>query len=89
MNREKVRILKGCRARNVSIGAATVLSVQLQGAEYGHSVRVVMHMPNNVNQVWYARHVNRLSDAVVNLNDGNPLHMIKVSTIRTIPSTEQ
>jgi len=79
----KVKIEKGCRARDVSKGAtAKVMSVEKMGAEYSHSVRVTLFFLNTFiagkTLVFYARHENRLADAVINLNDGNPSHSIQV-----------
>lgn len=82
----KVRIEKGCKAREVPKGlSATVESVTNLGADYGHSVRVVLKFRNGFiagkTLVLYARHENRLSDALINLNDGNPLHKIVVKRV--------
>lgn len=70
-------VAKGCAARGVVKGMrATVTAIELLGPEYSHQVRVQLSM-GIVRQSWYARHLNRLSDPVVNLNDGNPLHTIQ------------
>ena len=79
----KVKVEKGCAERGVAKNvSAEVVSVTLLGAEYGHQVKVVLRFLNGFSSgksiVLYARHENRLSDAVINLNDGNPLHKVKV-----------
>lgn len=53
------------------------LALNTMGAEYGHNVKVVLGFGGR-KVVFFARHVNRLSDAVIRLNDGNPLHVIEV-----------
>lgn len=79
----KVKIEKGCKARDVSKGAsAKVMSVEKMGADYSHAVKVTLFFLNTFlsgkTLTFYARHENRLADPVVNLNDGNPLHTIQV-----------
>jgi hypothetical protein len=79
-----VQIVKGCKRgwNDVHKGTiATVVAVQPLGADYGHSVRVVLEFCNLRCAVFYARHENRLADAVVNLNDGNPLHKIQIRAV--------
>jgi hypothetical protein len=80
---DTIRIVKGCRARELPGGATCrVIAVVPLGAEYSHSVKVLLR----VDSQWYssrlisfyARHPNRLNDAVINLNDGNPLHKIQI-----------
>ena len=72
-----VKITKGCKARDIDKGRALVVSVKEMGPEYSHTVRIVLGYKGR-NVAFYARHINRLSDAEVNLNDGNPSHTIKV-----------
>lgn len=73
-----VVVTKGCKARDIQKGSrGQVVAVTEMGVEYGHNVEVVLDF--GVRKVaFFARHVNRLSDAVVRLNDGNPLHVIEV-----------
>lgn len=85
----RVVIDKGCVARHVRAHtSATVVSVTELGPDYAHSVKVVLRFINGfqpgVNQSWYARHINRLSDAVINLNDGNPHHTIKIRVVKEV-----
>ncbi len=82
----RVIVLKGCRARDVQKGSgATVRSVTALGADYSHSVKVVLEFVNGRVLAFYARHTNRLSDSVVNLNDGNPLHKIEIRQAVHLP----
>jgi hypothetical protein len=79
----RVRILKGCKAREVSKGVtAVVKTVEPLGAEYAHAVRVSIQLLNGFGSGrtlnFYARHPNRLADLIVRMNDGNPLHVIEV-----------
>lgn len=73
-----VKILKGCKARDIAKGSAKIHDVIELGAEYGGGVRVLLDYKGRL-IAFYARHPNRLADAQVNLNDGNPLHNIKIS----------
>lgn len=77
-----VTIIKGCVARGLFKGGPYIVAdVSELGADYSHSVRVTLQQGNRrVNM--YARHRNRLSDPVINLNDGNPLHKIKIQKRR-------
>lgn len=71
-------MVKGCRERKISKGdRARVSEVLPLGAEYSHFVLVGLEMGSR-RVSFYARHVNRLSDATVRLNDGNALHVIEV-----------
>lgn len=79
----KVVIAKGCNARGVTKGAtAVVKAVEPLGADYGHSVKVTLWFQNSSlsgkTLAFYARHANRLSDAIVGMNDGRPEHRIEV-----------
>lgn len=75
-----VTIAKGCKARFLSKGTrAIVRDVTPLGADYGHVVRVVLALDSPTRLIaFYARHQNRLSDTIVSLNDGNPLHRIEI-----------
>jgi ribosomal protein L13E len=78
----KVKIVKGCSARDIRKGECfTVREIKELGADYSHSVNVVLVNVAGRVTVWTARHINRLSDNVVNLNDGNPLHKIQIKKI--------
>ena len=73
-----VRVVKGNVARDITKHSLwAVNSITNLGADYSHSVKVVLRRGNRVVS-FYARHQNRLADTVVNLNDGNPLHKIQV-----------
>lgn len=75
---DKVLIVKGCRARGISKGnVAYIVNIECKGAEYSHMVNVVLSLPGRCVSFW-ARNINRLSDIIINLNDGNPLHKIKI-----------
>ena len=79
----RVRIEKGCKAREIDKGTtAQVTKIEPMGADYGHSVRVVLTMLNGFKSgksfAFYARHMNRLSDTFVRMNDGNPSHTIEI-----------
>lgn len=82
-----LQVVKGSNARGITKGATVrVTSVKALGAEYGHSVQVCFQVLNgsNVGKIFafYARHMNRLCDPIVNMNDGNPLNLIKVSAVK-------
>jgi len=82
----KVRIEKGCNALNISKGtSARVREVTPLGAEYSHSVKVVLFFLNGKlsgkTKTLYARHPNRLADASVNLNDGRPEHRVEITRV--------
>lgn len=82
----RVQLVKGCKARGLDKGvSARVQSVTELGADYGHEVKVVLQPLNGFqaakNFAFYARHINRLSDAIVRLNDGNPSHVIEVRRV--------
>ena len=80
---DRVIIEKGCAARGVAKGTtAQIINVIELGADYTHSVAVRFQMLNGMKSgkvfTFYARHINRLADGFVNLNDGNPLHKIVI-----------
>lgn len=79
----RVRIEKGCAAREIAKGvSAKVAAIEPMGADYGHCVKVSLYLLNGFKSgktvAFYARHVNRLNDAIVSMNDGNPSHTIAV-----------
>jgi hypothetical protein len=80
---DRVRIAKGCKARDVAKGAtAVVTAVELLGAEYSYAVRIALQFFNGNASTrivsFYARHPNRLADGRIRLNDGNPTHTIEI-----------
>lgn len=80
---DRILIAKGCAARGVDKGTtARVDDVRELGADYSHSVRVSFTMLNGFKSgksfVFFARHINRLSDVIVSLNDGDPGHTIQI-----------
>jgi len=82
----KVRIEKGCKALDVAKNTtATVVGVHQDGPDYGHTVTVVLQFRNGFlagkKRGFTARHKNRLSDPLINLNDGNPLHRIQIRKV--------
>lgn len=79
----RIKIEKGCKARGIDKGcSAMVTAITELGPDYGHSVRVTFTMLNGFKSgksvSFCARHMNRLSDAVIRLNDGNPSHVIEI-----------
>ena len=76
---DAIIVEKGCRDRGVSKGQrARVHLLTPLGKDYGHQVRVMLSFDDGRKISFYARHVNRLGDPVVYLNDGNPLHRIGI-----------
>lgn len=78
-----VRIEKGCKARGVDKGtSARIDAIESLGADYSYSVRVVLKFVNGFKAgktvTFFARHINRLSDTIINLNDGNPSNTIQL-----------
>ncbi len=87
----RVRIEKGCVAREVVKGTdAEIADVKPMGADYGHCVRVQLHFLNGYKAgksiAFFARHANRLSDAIISMNDGNPLHKIELRRLAPRPA---
>jgi len=79
----RVVLTKGCKARGLDKGiTAQIIEVRAMGAEYGHCVKVAIKPLNGFKTAstfaFFARHVNRLTDAIVRMNDGNPSHTIEV-----------
>lgn len=79
----RVIIAKGCKARGVTKGAtAVVKAVEPMGAEFGHNVRITLYFLNSFMSgktvSFYARHINRLGDVFVSMNDGRPENRIEV-----------
>jgi hypothetical protein len=82
----RVRIVKGCKARSVTKGATAMITrISEMGPEYGYSVAISFKFQNSFlagkTLVFYARHPNRLDDAIVNLNDGRPEHKIQIQKV--------
>ncbi len=75
---QAILVTKGCGAREIRKGTrGKVAFTKAMGAEYGYNVKVVLDL--GIRRVaFYARHVNRLTDSVIRLNDGNPLHVIEI-----------
>ena len=79
---DTVRVVKGCRARNISKGTrAKVTNIRELGPQYSHAVAVNLDL-NGRMVTFYARHMNRLNDGITRLNDGNPLHVIEIQRVR-------
>jgi len=79
----KVRIEKGCNALEITKGThARVKAIEHMGAEYGHCVKVVLFFLNGFasgkTKTLYVRHQNRLEDACISLNNGNPSNKIEI-----------
>lgn len=79
----RVKIEKGCKAREIDKGcSAQVIEITPMGADYGHCVRVRFMMLNGFKAgktfAFYARHMNRLYDTFIRMNDGNPSHTIEI-----------
>lgn len=73
-----VTIAKGCKARDVVKGyKAKIVKIQEMGADYGHTVKVVLEYRGRI-LGFSVRHKNRLSDDCIRMHDGNPLHNIEV-----------
>jgi hypothetical protein len=79
----RVKIDKGCKARGIDKGTtALVTAITPMGADYSHCVRVTFTMINGFKAgkafSFYVRHMNRLSDTFIRMNDGNPSHAIEI-----------
>ncbi len=79
----KVKIAKGLQSTYVTKGlSASVVEVVEMGAEWGHSVKVVLKMLNGFEagktKIFFARHKNRLADVSVRLNKGDPTKYIEI-----------
>lgn len=79
----RVRLEKGCRALDLAKGTtAVIVEVRELGADYAHAVRVSFRFVNGFKAgktvAMFARHVNRLSDPVVRLNNGDPTKAIEL-----------
>lgn len=79
----KIVVSKGCKALNITAHtSATVVAIQPMGAEWGYFVKVTFQFTNGFNagkqRTLWARHMNRLGDITINLNDGNPLHKVQI-----------
>lgn len=78
-----VKVVKGCQAREIPKDITLqVVETKELGADYSYAVSVVFKILNGFKAgqtiKWFARHSNRLSDAVVRLNNGNPTNVIEV-----------
>lgn len=76
-----VKVVKGCKARDVSIRSSWLVETITTFEGSPRLLLRQMNTPGVRRLAWYARHVNRLSDPVVNLNDGNPFHKIQVRKV--------
>jgi hypothetical protein len=79
----RVKIAKGCRALRLDKGvSALVLDVTAFGAEHAHAARLTLRLLNGFRSgelvTLWVRHPNRLADACVRLNKGNPLQFIEL-----------
>lgn len=79
----KVKIEKGCKALDIAKNvSAKVVEVKELGADHSHMVRVHIRFLNGFRSgketFLYARHINRMGDTVINLNDGNPDHKVQI-----------
>lgn len=79
----KVVIAKGCKARGITKNSTAIIkAIEPMGADYGHTVRVTLYFVNSFMSgktvSFYARHINRLSETKVSLNDGRPENRIDV-----------
>lgn len=80
---DKAQVIKGCKARELDKGiTCKIIGIAELGADYSHAVKVTF-MPLNGFLAgspfsMCARHVNRLADHAVNLNDGNPSDTIQI-----------
>lgn len=79
----RLLVTKGCAARGITKGVTVrILAVEALGAEYGYSVKVRFQPVNGFKTsqtfAFYARHMNRLADPSVRMNDGRPEHTIEV-----------
>lgn len=79
----RVRLDKGCKARGLDKGTtAQITEIEPMVADYGHCVRVRFTMLNGFQAgksfSFFARHINRLSDTFIRMNDGNPNHVIEI-----------
>lgn len=78
----KAEVLKGCNARVLRRREIiTITKIESLGADFSHQVKVVFTTNGVRTLTFYARHINRLSDDAINLNDGNPLHKITIKRV--------
>lgn len=82
----RVKLVKGCQARGLDKGISVqIKAVEPLGAEYSYSVKVTFVPVNGFKAgrtfIFFARHINRLSDASIRLNDGMPSHTIEIQRI--------
>jgi hypothetical protein len=79
----RIVVAAGCKALDIAKNVTgQVTAITALGADYSHSVKIELRWVNGFkagkSRVLFARHINRLGDATVNLNDGNPLHKITI-----------
>jgi hypothetical protein len=73
-----VRVISGCKALGITKGVKLwIVSITELGVDYSHMVKILVRNHGKVLSL-YARHINRLADPVINLNNGNPLNKIQV-----------
>jgi hypothetical protein len=81
---DTIQVYKGCRALDILVGVlGTVTEVIPMGSDYSHSVKVVLVIAGKP-RVLFARHINRLSDPIVNLNNGNPYNKVQIRLIKKL-----
>jgi hypothetical protein len=78
---DRLRVEQGCKPLGLDKGiTCRVESITELGADYSHAVKVVLRPLNGFKAGrqlgFYARHVNRLADDHIRLNDGNPSHKL-------------
>jgi hypothetical protein len=78
-----VKIAKGCKAFDLPKGvSARVIDVKELGKDFGYRVSVTLKILNGFKaghiKTLEARHVNRLSDAVVRLSHARPSEYIEI-----------
>jgi hypothetical protein len=73
-----IRVTKGCKTLGIAKGdIATILEVRPMGTDYSYFVRVTLRTARGKTHVLWARHMNRLGDAVVRLHNGDPTKNIE------------
>ena len=81
----QVKVVSGNRYLGLAKGAIlTITEVIPLGADFSHQVKV-RFTHRGIKGSLAARHINRLSDPVLNLNNGDPTRKIQVVYYRTLP----
>lgn len=81
---DTVTVLQGCEALSIRKGSRlTIGEVTKLGPDYGHSVKVVLVSRDGSRRALYARHINRLGDSELNLNNGDPTKKVRIA--KTLP----